>query len=316
MKILLVNKFFYPKGGAEISFFSTAELLEKHGHTLVFFAMQHPQNLPSSSSAYFISPVDYTTVPGVLQNLKTTCRIFYSFEAKQKILQLINLERPDIAHLNNIYHQISPSIIDVLKKAQIPIVMTLRDYKLTCPVYTHLSGNRVCEECRGQRFYRVVVNRCTKNSVMKSIINMLEMYLHHTILHIYNKIDCFIAPSKFLLEKTIQLGFQGRLVHLPNFIDSSRYTPEYQATGNRLVYFGRLSEEKGLTTLLDAIKGLEIQLKIIGEGQQKEQLLNKVKQENISNVTFLGYKTGNELQDEIRQAIAVVLPSEWYENNP
>ncbi|MFB3895737.1 MAG: glycosyltransferase [bacterium] len=316
MKILFANKFFYPKGGAEISLFTTTALLEQQGHTISYFAMQHPQNLPSGYSTYFVSSVDYETGHGLLQQLKTTGRLLYSFEAKQKILHLIKSEKPDIAHLNNIYHQISPSIIDTLKKERIPIVMTLRDYKLTCPVYTHLSQNRVCEECRQHRFYRVLVNRCTKSSIPKSMVNMLEMYLHHSLLQIYHKVDCFIAPSRFLMDKTIELGFKGRIVYLPNFIDTSSYPPVYQATENSIVYFGRLSEEKGLITLLDAVKGLDIQLKIIGDGPQKERLFSKVEQEKITHVSFLGHKNNEQLIPEIQRAIAVVIPSEWYENNP
>jgi glycosyltransferase involved in cell wall biosynthesis len=316
VKILFANKFFYPKGGAEISLFTTADLLEKKGHTISYFAMQHPQNLPTPFNSYFVSQVDYENNPGFIQQLRTTGRLLYSFEAKNKIAQLIKSESPDIAHLNNIYHQISPSIIDTLKKNRIPIVMTLRDYKLTCPVYTHLSHNQVCDECRKHRFYKVVTHRCTKNSFLKSTINMVEMYLHHSILHIYNKVDCFIAPSKFLRDKTLELGFKGNIVHLPNFIDVSEYIPVYPATENSLVYFGRLSEEKGLFTLLDAIKRLDIQLKIIGDGPQKELLLQKIKQEQISNVSLLGYKNRKELLPEIQQSIGVVIPSEWYENNP
>jgi glycosyltransferase involved in cell wall biosynthesis len=316
MKILFANKFFYPKGGAEISLLTTADLLEKKGHTISYFAMQHPQNLSTPFSSYFLSQVDYENNRGIIQQLRTTGRLLYSFEAKKKIGQLINSESPDIAHLNNIYHQISPSIIDTLKKARIPMVMTLRDYKLTCPVYTHLSHNQVCEECRHRRFYKVVSNRCTKNSIPKSLVNMVEMYLHHSILHIYDQVDCFIAPSRFLKDKTHELGFRGKIVHLPNFIDVSGYLPVYHPSENSLVYFGRLSEEKGLITLLDAVKGIDINLKIIGDGPQKDQLLKKVEREKIVNVSFLGYKKREELLPEIQRVGAVVIPSEWYENNP
>lgn len=242
--------------------------------------------------------------------------MLYSTQAKRNITRLIQKEKPDIAHLHNIYHQISPSIIDGLKNYRIPIVMTLHDFKLTCPVYTHLSHGEICEECRLGRYYKVVAKRCTKGSFTKSMVNMVEMYLHHHLLHLYEKIDLFISPSKFLIEKTQELGFKGNFVHLPNFVDTAQYNPAYEAKEKGIVYFGRLSEAKGLKTLLDAVKGLSVQLKIIGEGPQRNQLMQKIDQDKINNVTFLGFKQGAELQDEIKKSILVVLPSEWYENNP
>ena len=136
MKILFANKFFYLRGGADVSFFLTAELLQKKGHSVSFFSMKAPQNIDSPYSRYFVSYMDLNNGGGVFNKLKTAGRILYSFEAKRKISRLIKEERPDIAHLNNICHQISPSIIDALKKRGIPVVMFLRDYKLTCPTYT------------------------------------------------------------------------------------------------------------------------------------------------------------------------------------
>jgi glycosyltransferase involved in cell wall biosynthesis len=316
VKLLYVNKFFYPKGGSEKVFFETAKLMKKNGHTVRFFSMTAPENQPTSESEYFVSYIALNKSGGLFSRIKTAGRILYSLESKKKINALIDKERPELAHLHNIYHQISPSIINSLKKYNIPIVMTLHDYKLTCPIYVLYRNQQVCDECKGGKYYKAVVNRCVKNSRMKSMVNMLEMYLHHLILHIYDKVDIFISPSRFLLNKTQEMGFRGRIEYLPNFIDAQEYDPEYLAKENSLAYFGRLSEEKGVMTLLDAVKGLDIRLKIIGDGPQKDFLLKKVERENISNVTFLGYKTGDELHYEIQQAIAVVIPSEWYENNP
>ena len=316
MKVLLVNKFFFPKGGDAVAYFATADLLRRKGHEPVFFSMAHPENLPSPFSKYFVENTDFNSGGGLIKQLKVATRILYSFEAKRKVERLLDDERPDIVHLHNICHQISPSIIDLFKKRAIPVVMTLHDYKLTCPVYTHLTNKGICESCKGGRFYNVLLKRCTKGSVVKSFINMAEMYLHHNILHIYEKADRFIAPSRFLMEKTKEMGFGGKIVHLSNFVDSTEYEPSYQWMGNSLVYFGRLSEEKGLITLLNAVKGLDVNLKIIGDGPQKDELLEKIDIDAIDNVTFLGYKTGEELYEEIKNAVFIVVPSEWYENNP
>lgn len=314
MKVLLANKFFFPKGGDAIAFFGTAGLLKKHGHEPLFFSMQDPRNLPSPFSKYFVSNKDLEG--GGAGRLKAAADILYSFEAKKKIKRLIEDERPDIAHLHNICHQISPSIIDALKKKSIPVVMTLHDYKLTCPVYTLFHGGAACEECAGGRYYRAFSNRCTKGSAVKSAINVLEMYLHHRVMHIYERVDTFISPSRFLLEKTREMGFRGRIVHLPNFVDSASFAPSYSFEERSIVYFGRLSREKGLTTLLEAAKGLDATVKIIGEGPQKEELLEKASREGIGNVVFLGFRKGKELHDEIKRSMFAVVPSQWYENNP
>lgn len=316
MKILLVNKFFYPKGGAENSFFETAKLLERNGHKAVFFSMNHPENLPCAFEPYFVSNVDLNENGGFMNNLRTIGRIHYSFEAKKNIEKLIAVEKPDIAHLNNISHQISPSIIDSLRKSGIPIVMSLRDYKLTCPVYTLLRDGKLCEECSGGRFYKVLANRCTKGSVSKSAVNMTEMYLHHKLMHVYEKIDEFISPSRFLLEKTLEMGFKGSINHLPNFIPVSEYTPSFSIEGNSIVYLGRLSEEKGVATLIESVRDLDVTLKIIGDGPLMPRLHEQIRARGQKNVVFLGFKTGKELKDEISSSLFTVIPSEWYENNP
>ncbi len=316
MKVLLVNKFFYRKGGDAVIFFNTGTLLEKNGHVPIYFAMEHERNLPSPFAPFFMSNVDLNATGNIKHQLRTAGRLLYSFEAKRKIARLIEMEKPDIAHIHNIYHQISPSIIDTLKKNGIPTVMTLHDYKLTCPAYILLLNGHVCEGCSNGKYYNVFLNRCIKGSRTKSALNMLEMYLHHKILHIYEKINILISPSKFLMQKTREMGISSEIVHLPNFLDASGYNPAYNREEKSIVYFGRLFKEKGVPTLIDAVKGLDIKLKIIGEGPQQQMLKNKVSTEKVTNVDFLGYLQGEELQNNIKKSMFAIIPSEWYENNP
>lgn len=145
---------------------------------------------------------------------------------------------------------------------------------------------------------------------------MVEMYLHHKILHIYDLVDVFISPSVFLKNKLEELGFKGKIIHLPNFVIVGEFTPNYNWQDNSIVYFGRLSEEKGLTTLVRAMKGVNINLKIIGNGPIEEKLKSKIRDEGINNVYFLGYKNGQSLKNEIRKSMLIIVPSECYENNP
>jgi len=316
MKVLLVNKFLYLKGGDAISTLNTGKLLEKKGHQVFYWGMKHQKNPEYPYSEYFVDNIDYEN-QSIKEKISNSLKILYSFEAKRKIEKFINeVVKPDIVHLNNFAHQISPSILPVMKKYGIPTVMTMHDYKLVCPAYTMLSNDNLCEKCKDRRYYWCFLRKCTKNSYMKSLINTVEMYLHHGILDIYSKIDVFISPSKFLKSKVLEMGFNGNIVVLPNFVFLEEYVPEFNFKENSLCYVGRLSKEKGLFTLIEAFKGLNVTLKIIGTGPIEEDLKIKVKSLGLNNVKFLGYKSGEDLKNEIRNSMGVILPSEWYENNP
>lgn len=313
MKILLINKFLYPKGGDAVSTLLTGRLLSEKGHRAVFWGMEHPENQEYPYKELFVSFIDFNKPMGLFQQVKTSLNLLYSFEAKNKIKKLLKMGIPNVVHLNNFAHQISPSILKVFKKYKIPIVMTLRDYKLVCPAYTMFLNGKICEKCKNGKFYWCFFHRCTKNSYLKSFLNVVEMYLHHKILHIYNEIDIFIATSKFLKKKIKEMGLKGKVVLLPNFIYSDKIKPFFEWKEKSLSYFGRLSPEKGICTLLEAIKGLDIKLKIFGDGPIRTYLEEKVSKEKIKNVRFFGYKSQYELRNEIKNSMFVVFPSEWYE---
>jgi glycosyltransferase involved in cell wall biosynthesis len=261
--------------------------------------------------------VDYDSSGGPANGARAAMNILYSFEAKKKMAALLEKTKPDLVHVNNFAHQISPSILDEIKKHRLPSVMTMHDYKMVCPTYSMLLNGKPCEKCRGGRFYQCATNRCTKGSLAKSLINVAEMYLHHRILHIYDKIDVYISPSRFLKNKVEEMGLKGEMYYLPNCVDITGFDPSFEWQEQSIVYVGRLSHEKGIQTLVNAVKGMnDIRLKIIGDGPLKNDLENQVTSEQINNVDFCGYKTGQDLHDEIRKAMFLVIPSEWYENNP
>src|SRR5262249_48770565 len=160
--------------GAETSFFETGNLLRGKGHCVSYFSMQDERNVPTEYAPYFVSHIDYET-PGWRNKVKAAGRLLYSFEARRKLNSLIVQERPDVAHLNNIYHQISPSILHTLKEHGIPTVMTLRDYKIVCASYLMRTKKGICEACRNGRYYQAFVKGCVKDSEAKSLLNTLEM---------------------------------------------------------------------------------------------------------------------------------------------
>lgn len=316
MKILIVNKYLYPKGGSEVYAMQCAKILRDKGHDVFCWGMNHRIQDNSVPQEFLVNYIDYEKPAGFKRKISLASKLLYSFEAKRKIELLIEKEKPDIAHLNNFAHQISPSILHALNKHNIPTVMTLHDFKLVCPSYLMFCDSRPCQRCQAGRYYWCALKKCMKNSSLQSLLNTLEMYLHHKILKIYDLIDIFISPSMFLKEKLEEMGFLGEIICLPNFVNLSKFQPEFTGEQKTIVYFGRLSGEKGLFTLLSAVKGLDVKLKIIGDGSVREQLEKKAADENIDNVMFLGYRTGQDLNDQITKASAVVIPSQWYENNP
>jgi len=316
MKIAVVNKYLYRKGGADVAALQMARLLGERGHDVVLMGMAPPEGTALEFPAYLTPPVDYDAPMSARRQLAVAGRLLYSLEARDKMQELIRTERPDIVHFHNVYHQLSPSVIDAAAAHQLPMVMTLHDYKVTCPVYSHLRHGQICEACRGGRFYNAARFRCAKGSLSKSLLNMAEMYLHRTILKTYEKVHVFISPSLFLKRKVTELGFRGRIVRVPNFVNVRAFRPRYDWDGGQIAYFGRLSPEKGLGTLLDAVKRLDLRLRIIGTGPMEEELKRKARAEGMDNVRFDGFLAGEELHRAVGAVMFTVLASECYENNP
>ncbi len=317
-------------GGSEAVYFRTAEILEKNGHSSVFFSMRHPDNLPCETAEFFVPYIDLDRCGGMLNLLKATGKVFYSFKAKKLLSELLDKYPVNIAHIHNIQRQMSPSILHELKKRRIPVVMTLHEYKMVCPSFNMLLHEKPCEACSRGRYFNAVKLRCIKDSRIRSGLASAEMYLHHRILDIYRNVDVFISPSQFLKNKLKGMGFMKEVVHLPNCIDFRKFNKFRQKEMNfhndkvvTIVYFGRLYHGKGLFTLLDAVKKLsnvyknkEVMLKIIGDGPIREEMQEKVKIKGINNIRFTGFLKGEELFHEVKNAFTVVLPSECYENNP
>lgn len=317
MKVLQINKFFYHESGVTRYLFSVRQLLAQAGHKPMEFSMKHPKNVSSPYAPYFSDYVDYNNPGGLLAKMKIGLRLTYSFNAKRQLKKLILAEKPDIAHLHVIYHQLSPSILGVLKKYNIPIVQTLHDYKQICPNYLLYVNEQVCERCKKHKYYHSLIHRCIKKSFIRSLNGMAEAYLHW-FLKSYSKIDLYIAPSRFIEKKYGEFGVpQKKIKYLPHFLDLKEYDLASK-TGDYLVYFGRLAKEKGINLLLKALAKADpnIPLKIIGEGPEKENVKKSIKELKLKNVELVGFKTGQELKKLITNSLAVVVPSLWYENAP
>lgn len=329
MKILQIHKYFTRKrgGGSVTAFFETIKMLSQKGNEVSVFSMKDENNNPTPYSKYFSDHFDLNEKTGVLRKMKMASKVLYNFEAKKKIEKLIQEENPQIAHLHNFYHYLSPSIISVLKKNNIPIVMTLHDYKLICPNYKLFSRGKICEKCKGRKYYHCLSGKCIKNSFSKSFLAMIEAYLHG-ILGSYQKIDMFISPSFFMKSKCIEFGIpQEKIKVIRNPIDFENLSKDIDYSlkeKNYFLYYGRLSEEKGISDLIKSVAKLEKEkllqnneLCIVGKGPEEENLKRLSKELNIENrVKFLGFKLRKELMDLVRQSKFVVVPSVWYDNSP
>jgi len=316
MRILLVNKFNYPRGGAEKYFLFLKESLEKAGHQVAIFAMNHPKNLVSPWKKYWVSRVSFNQ--GKLSDkLKTPSRIIYSQEAKKKFKQLINDFNPNIIHCHNIYHQLSPSILTVAKEKKIPVIMHLHDYKLICPNYRLFTKGKVCQEClQKNNYYSCLKNNCY-NSVSRSLLAYIEMTLHHKIWKIYEKnINLLIAPSEYIKKLTIQSGWP--LEKIIKIINPAPIVKKYQNNEkNYLLYFGRLAPEKGIEDLILASRISPYQLHLVGSGPLEKKIKKDFKKEITSrHLKLSGQLQGKKLEQEIKEAAAIIIPSRWPENMP
>ncbi len=318
MRVLQANKFHYVKGGAERYYLDLSRGLAARGHTVIPFAMDHPRNEPTEYARYFVSEVDYHGRLGLGEKLRAGMRSIYSRETVRKLTQLVERERPDVAHLHNIYHQISPSIITTLARLGVPIVHTLHDYKVVCPGYLFMSRGEICECCKGGRYFNAVRRRCLLDSPAASLVGALEAQIH-AWLGTYGKVDAFLCPSRFLMEKMAEHNVPRRqLVHFPYFLPVDEYEPRFERS-DYFIYLGRLSREKGIATLLAALHrraGTRYTCRILGEGPMEESLRRQAAEWNLTNVEFSGYLQGEALQEAIRGAAFTVVPSEWYENLP
>lgn len=313
--LLSINNYFYRRGGAEVVFLEHNRLFEGVDWQVVPFSMRHEKNLPSIWSHYFVDEIEFGQNYSALEKIKNALKISYSFEARNKLRQLLQRVRPDVAHAHNVYHHISPSFFSLLKAEGIPTILTLHDLKIACPAYKMLTHDGICERCKGGATWNVISNKCVKNSTVLSTVIFAESMVQRIVRSYANNVDRFVVPSRFYLEKLVEWGWpRERFVHIPNFVDVTTHVPD-ENIGTAFIFFGRLGPEKGLKTLVLAAANSKLPVWIVGTGPE-EEMLKKLAIDTGANVQFLGYKTGEDLHELIRRSRAMVLPSEWYENAP
>lgn len=309
LSILNVSQNFFVRGGSDSYFLSLGELLAQRGNSVVPFCARSERDLPSDWTSFFPIGANFES-PSALD----VVRYHYSRAARKNLKELVSMNRFDVAHLHIYYGKLTSSILPVLKDARIPIVQTVHDYKLICPVYTCSRGGKPCEACHGKEYWRALVHRCNRGSYLRSAISMSESYVSRWLGSVA-AIDRFVAVSRFFAEKMKENGIDSQKISVvPNFIDVTRFARQ-EEPGRYFVYFGRIEQSKGIGTLLEAFRRLpDIPLIVVGEGGFLAQA--RALAADSANIRFVGFKRGNELYALVAGAVASILPAEAYENCP
>ncbi len=328
MRILIVNYRYFISGGPERYMFNIKRILEEHGHEVIPFSVHSNKNVETEYEKYFVEPIggrdatyyrEYKKTPRVIYQMLS--RSIYSFEVKRAIQKEIREVKPDLVYILHFVNKLSPSVIRGAKQMGMPVVLRLSDYYLLCPQFGFLCRKQVCEECLTKGYRSCIRKRCVKGSLFTSMVRVLSMKIHEW-LRVYEDVDAFITPSEFLKKKLVEHGFdRSKIICIPTFSISeiSVKRVEQSGSGSYGLYFGSISDGKGVDTIIRAYEKLpDHQLKIVGDDttEEAERLKQYIREREMKNVEFLGFKGGVELENIVSRARFSIIPSMWYENLP
>ena len=311
MKILMINKFLYPRGGSESYMIKLGDELSKMGHTVEYFGMYDEKNTKENSLSLYTTNMDFHSKG--IERFLYPFKIIYSREAYTKLGKVLDSFKPDVVHMNNINFQLTPSIIYAVKKRGIPLVQTVHDYQMICPNHLLYSFTeaRPCDKCIKGSKQNCFKYRCIHDSKIKSLIGVIEAKFY-SALKTYKKVDLYICPSMFLENKLLGASdiYKGKTYTIHNFIEKKQAVNK-TAEKPYIVFVGRLSKEKGVKLLSDTAKLLpEYSFVVAGNGPDDECL------KGISNVELKGFVSGQALTDLMANAKLLIAPSVCYENCP
>lgn len=316
-RVLLVNKFYYPRGGDCIVVLNTQTMLRDNGVEAEVFAMEYPDNLAALYQDRFATEVKFSS--GVGNRLQALKRTLGMGDVKHRFNAVLDDFKPDVVHLHNIHSYLSPVVGELAHKRGIRVVWTMHDYKLLCPRYDCLMDGKPCELCFTGSKLNVLTHRCMKDSLPASAVAWLEA-LKWNRRRLENNTDMFLCPSQFMADNMVSSGFDTRHVKvLNNFIDPIKLKlyqgiDEGASRDDFYCYVGRLSHEKGIADLLAVASRLPYRLKVAGGGPLADILRSKYGA--CDNIEFLGMLDAQAVAQLLTHARLNVVPSQWYENNP
>ena len=320
MRILIVNYRYFISGGPEKYMFNIKKMLEDNGHEVIPFSIHSNKNVETEYSKYFGRDTTYfdevKKTPKSIWQLLT--RSIYSREVEKALKKEINDVKPDLVYIIHFVNKLSPSVITGANKMGVPVVLRLSDYFLLCPRFDFMYEKKVCEECLSKGYKSCIKKRCVKGSLFASVVRVFSMKFHKMI-NVYKNVYAFITPSEFLKKKLSLNGFEEKRIHCIPTFTASKTTIGEQQIGSYGLYFGRVTEEKGVETVIKAYEKLpEYTVKIMGDDTTDEakRLKKYVENHKMKNVEFLGFKSGAELENIIKGARFTLIPSIWYDNLP
>jgi len=290
------------------------KMMRAKGHAVALFSMSDSRGEPSSYDQHLASNIDFKAGMSVFHRAAKASHAIYSTETRRKLRAMIADFKPDIAHIRNIYHHLSPSILWELKSQGIPVVYHVNDFKLLCPSYNMVSHGKACEKCANGKFWHVMNEGCYKGPPGSAVVLAAEAYVHKWLRTYETCVDRFLAPSQFVRQKLIENGWDGSHIQVLSHFQNLPAMFTKVMAESPILYFGRLSPEKGIDDLLHAMRQLpNKRLRIAGDGPQRAELQALKIKLSLQNVDFLGHLTGNTLDSEISSSLFTVLPSHAYE---
>jgi len=298
MKILQVHNYYRDPGGEDEVFAAETAILQQFGHKVL---------------KYTVTNRSIDTMNRVALAFQT----FWSWPSQRALFRMLKDERPDIVHFHNTFPLISPSAYYVCKKAAIPVIQTLHNFRLLCPSSIFFRDNYVCEDCIDKYLtWPAIIHNCYRSSRLQTSIVSTMLTMQRLIKTWQNDISLFVALTEFSRNKFIIGGIPTeKIVVKPNFVHPDPGTQEKDR--EFILFVGRVTPEKGVKTITKAWNKLEeIPLRIAGDGILKKEIGEEIKIGNLQNVELLGRVPHSEAISLIKKAFCLIFSSEWYECLP
>jgi glycosyltransferase involved in cell wall biosynthesis len=292
MRVLSIHNSYQHSGGEDSVFANEAALLQSAGHDV--------ETLLVSNHA----------IKGYASKASTAALAVYNPFGRHQVTEAIARTRPDVVHVHNFFPLISPALFDACRRADIPAVWTIHNYRVLCANGLMFRNGAPCEDCLARRPLPALLHACYRDSYLGSAAVAAMIAYHSAAGTWQRKVAQFIAPSRFVRSKLIAAGLpENRITVKPNFVTPPGHDPDPAGSRTGAVFIGRLSREKGAHLLVDAWRHLDIPLKIIGDGPERAALEDAAS----SHISFVGRRSREEVFAALSSAQAVVIPSLSYE---
>ena len=292
MRILQIHNTYRQAGGEDSVVATERDLLESHGNEVRLFG------------------ADNSVINGPIKKLSTALRVTYNVEVRRRLEGELKSWRPDVVHVHNFFPLLTPSVFDACRNSKVPVVMTLHNFRLLCPGALLWRHGEVCELCLKSRPLPGILHRCYRDSFLGSlsVARMVDYHLRRRTWA--TKVDRYIVMTEFSRQKFISAGWEpGRISVKPHSCrPSTVFAPENTERQGAL-FAGRLSLEKGVSTLLAAWRHIPHPLRLAGDGYMR----GEINKENNRNIHMLGWLSSQELSKWMSQVVCLVVPSECYE---